>query len=127
MVLSVILLFCSSVVVLRVSRVAASTLQVHKLHPDAAMVGELTVNGVEYWKWIDEQTIVIVTAACVSHWNIKTSMLLVLVLSCSFDWKSEDSFAIFQASALEFFLDVGFFFFMLVSSFSSGRSAGESV
>lgn len=54
---------------------AASTLQVHKLHPEAAMVGELTVNGVEYWKWIDEQTIVIVTAACVSHWNIKTNQL----------------------------------------------------
>jgi hypothetical protein len=53
---------------------AASTLQVHKLHPESSMVGELTVNGVEFWKWIDESTIVVVTATTVSHWNITTSI-----------------------------------------------------
>jgi hypothetical protein len=40
------------------------------------MVGELTVNGVEFWKWIDEYTIVIVTATAVSHWDIRTSIFL---------------------------------------------------
>lgn len=43
------------------------------------MVGELTVAGVEFWKWIDEQTIVIVTGTSVSHWNIKTSMFFVIL------------------------------------------------
>lgn len=68
--------------VLRFYFLAASTLQVHKLHPEpSTMVGELTINGVEFWKWIDDQTIVIVTATSVSHWNIKTSVFLFLVYS----------------------------------------------
>jgi len=49
---------------------AGSLLQVHRLHPESSMIGELNLSGVEFWKWIDDQRLVLVTATHVSHWNV---------------------------------------------------------